>query len=160
MNIDVSEYRMHIGLYYHRHLKIKGLSRFTDFELVTFLSLLLLNCGDVETNPGSTSEYSTPSVSSTSYLNNTALREKFSLVHYNVQSLAHKNDILFSELNNFSVISLTETWLNQRTSDNDIALDGYVTYRRDCVGDNHEGVCAYVHDNIFSKLDTILNFPI
>ena len=78
MNIDVSEYRMHIGLHYHHHLKIKG------------LSLLLLNSGDVETNPGPASEYSTPSVSSTSSLKNTALREKFSLVHYNVQSLAYK----------------------------------------------------------------------
>ena len=91
MNIDVSEYRMHIGLHYHHHLKIKGLSRFTDFELVTFLSLLLMNSGDVETNPGpAASEYSTSSVSSISSLNNTALREKFSLVHYNVQSLAYK----------------------------------------------------------------------
>ena len=62
MNIDVSEYRMHIGLHYHHHLKIKGLSRFTDFELITFLSLLLLNSGDVETNPGPVSEYSTSSV--------------------------------------------------------------------------------------------------
>ena len=57
MNIDVSEYMMHIGLHYHHHLKIKGLSRLTDFELVTFLSLLLLNCGNVETNPGPVSEY-------------------------------------------------------------------------------------------------------
>ena len=142
------------------HLKIKGLSRFTDFELVIFLSLLLLNSGDVETNPDpAASEYSTSSVSSTSSLNNTALREKFSLVHYNVQSLAYKKDILFSELNNFSVISVTETWLDQRTSDSDIALEGYVTYRRDRVGDNHGGVCVYVHDNIFSKRRHDLELP-
>ena len=71
-----------------------------------------------------------------------------------------KKDILFSELNNFSVISVTETWLDQRTSDNDIALEGYVTYRRDRVGDNHGGVCVYVHDKFSQNVDTILNFPI
>lgn len=73
--------------------------------------------------------------------------------------MAYKKDILFSELNNFSVISVTETWLDHRTSDNDIALEGYVTYRRDRVGDNHGGVCVYVHDNIFSKRRHDLELP-
>ena len=73
--------------------------------------------------------------------------------------MAYKKDILFSELNNFSVISVTETWLDQRTSDNDIALEGYVTYRRDRVGDNHGGVCVYVYDNIFSKRRHDLELP-
>ena len=68
--------------------------------------------------------------------------------------MAYKKDILFSELNNVSVISVTETWPDQRTSDNNIALEGYVTYRRDRVGD-----CVYVHDNIFSKRRYDLEFP-
>ena len=58
---------------------------FTDFQLITFLTILLLNCGDVETNPGPASEYSTASVSSTNSLNGTTFREKFSLVHYKAQ---------------------------------------------------------------------------
>ena len=34
------------------------------------------------------------------------------MVHYNVQSLASKTDIIEPELTNFDIISLTETWLN------------------------------------------------
>ena len=150
---------MHIGLHYCKNLKIKGLTHFTNFELITFLSLLLLNCGDIERNPGPASEDSTPTVSADTSLNDTGLKDKFSLVHYNVQSLADKKDLLFSELSNFSIISVTETWLDQRTSDNDIALDGYITYRRDREGDNHGGVCAYVSDCIFSKRRYDLELP-
>ena len=159
MNIEVSEYRMHIGLHYCKHLKFKGLSHFTNFELITFLSLLLLKCGDIEKNPGPASEYSTPSVSADTSLNDTGLRDKFSLVHYNVQSLANKRDLLFSELSNYSVISVSETWLDQRTSDNDIALEGFKTFRRDREGDNHGGVCVYVTESIFSKRRQDLELP-
>ena len=99
MNIDVSEYRMHIGLHYCHTMKIKGLARFTNFELLTFLALLLTNCGDIETNPGPASEHSTHSNIS---LNEIVLREKFSLVHYNVQSLVHKK-ISYSQ--NFTILA-------------------------------------------------------
>ena len=43
--------------------------------------------------------------------------------------------------------------------ENDIAVEGYVTYRRDRVGDNHGGVCVYVHGNIFSKRRHDLELP-
>ena len=108
MNIEIAEYRIHIGLHYCKHFKVKGLSHFTDFEILTFLSMLLLNCGDIEKNPGPLSEYSTPSVSSTSSVNDSSIKDKFSLVHYNVQSLTEKKDIIFSELSDFSVISITQ----------------------------------------------------
>ena len=110
---------------------------------------MLLKCGDIEKNPGPASDDSTPSVSADTSLNDTGLRDKFSLVHYTVQSLANKRDLLFSELSNFSVISVSKTWLDQRTSDNDIALEGFKTYRRDREGDNYGGVCVYVTESIF-----------
>ena len=57
---------------------------------------------------------------------------------------------MFSELSDFSVISIAETWLDQSSSDNGIVLEGYVTYRRDSGGESPgEGVC--VTDTIFSK---------
>ena len=70
-----------------------------------------------------------------------------------------KKDLLFSELSNFSVISVSETWLDQRTSDNDIALEDLNTYRRDREGDYHGGVCVYVTESIFSKLRQDLELP-
>ena len=35
------------------------------------------------------------------------------MVHYNVQSLASKTDIIEPELTNFDIISLIETWLRR-----------------------------------------------
>lgn len=157
--IDISSYRMRIGLHYHRHHRIKGLNLLSVFELLIVLSLLLLKSGDIETNPGPVSEQSFSSVSSTMSLNESMIKNKFSLVHYNVQSLLNKKDILFSELSSFDIISLTETWLDQRTPDNDIEFNGYKTYRRDRVGDSHGGVCVYVNDNLYSKRRHDLEVP-
>lgn len=142
---------MRIGLHYGLHFKIKGLDQFSTFELLTFLSIILLRGGDIETNPGPDFEVSFSSSSSNMSKNESILQNKFSLVHYNVQSLMSKKDILFSELHHFDVISITETWLDNRTSDQDAELPGYNTYRRDRIGDNHGGICVYVNNNIFSK---------
>lgn len=81
------------------------------------------------------------------------------MVHYNIQSLANKKDILESELRHFDVISLTETWLDQRTHDSDIELSGYITYRRDREGDSHGGICVFVNNNVFSKQRRDLEVP-
>ena len=97
--------------------------------------MLLLKCGDVELNPGPNSNTSSSSVSSTVTLNETELDNKFSIIHYNIQSISKKKDLLEAELSNFDVICLTETWLDQRTADNGIKFNGYTTYRRDRIGD-------------------------
>ena len=70
-----------------------------------------------------------------------------------------KKDILETELSNFDVICLTETWLDQRTENVDIELNGYITYRRDRVGDSHGGVCVYVSKNFVSKRKDTLELP-
>ena len=77
------------------------------------------------------------------------MENKLSIVHYNNQSFTNKKDILETELSNFDVICLTKTWLDQRTENVDIELNGYITYRRDRVGDSHGGVCVYVSKIVF-----------
>ncbi|MCG8047066.1 MAG: hypothetical protein N0E48_15780, partial [Candidatus Thiodiazotropha endolucinida] len=62
---------------------------------------------------------------------------KFSIVHYNIQSLTNKVDVIESELRNFDAICLTETWLDNRVPDETIKINGFSLYRRDRVGDNH-----------------------
>ena len=52
MNTDLQLYRARVGLFAGVHMKIKGLDRFTKFELITWLSLILLRAGDVHENPG------------------------------------------------------------------------------------------------------------
>ena len=61
----------------------------------------------IEQNPGPTSE---SSVGSNSVLSETEhiIEDKSSIVHYNVQNIANKLDLIESELRNFAVICLTE----------------------------------------------------
>ena len=42
---------------------------------------------------------------------------------------------------------ITESWLDQGTSDEGLKLNGYKLFRRDRVGDNHGGICVYVREN-------------
>ena len=79
------------------------------------------------------------------------IKDKFSVVHYNVQSITNKIDILESELRNFDIKCLTETWLDERTSNDTISLKVYNLYRRDRVGDNHGGICEYAKQNVHSR---------
>ena len=73
-------------------------------------------------------------------------------MHYNVQSLLQKIDIIEPELPNFDLVSLTETWLNERVLTQDLAFNNYrLPFRRDPVGDSHGGMVAYVKENIPCK---------
>ena len=159
--IDILTYRMGKGLHCCRHFKVKGLMYLSFFELMIILSLLLLRSGDVEHNPGPEfSDYDSASSSSSSSSfpsSNTILQEHFSIVHYNKQSLLYKVNILESELRSFDVVCPSETWLDQRTTDNDIDMHGFkVPYRRDCQGDNHGGIRVYVKENIYMPNEELI----
>ena len=158
-------HRARIGLHYLRHFKVKGVDYFSTFELLVMLSILLLRCGDVQPNPGppyigsrSSEEHDT-SVSSSSgstftniSLNYELIKDKFSVIHYNVQSLSNKVESLESELFNFQILCLTETWLNQTVTDDDNKFSGYnPPFRRDRQGDSHGGICVYVNENLSAK---------
>ena len=150
MSDDLSTYRLRIGLHYHRHLKVKGLKFLSTFELLIVLSLVLIRCGDVELNPGP--ELDSDSSSSTaSAFSDLELKNKFSVVHYNVQSILNKVDIIQSELQQFDVISLTETWLDNSISDDEIIFNGFNLFRRDRVNDRHGGVCVFVKRELYAK---------
>ena len=108
MSVDLSIYRARIGLHRYRLFKLKGFSCFNRFEFVTFLAMLLYQAGDIEKNPGpDNSSYSDTSPQSTFPV----VQGNFSVVHYNVQSLLHKLDIIEPELSNFDLVFLTETCL-------------------------------------------------
>ena len=74
---------------------------------------------------------------------------KFSIVHYNVQSIANKMDLIRTELCDFDVICITESWLDDITSDDDIKIENFKLFRRDRPGDHHGGICVYVRNNVF-----------
>ena len=147
---------MRIGLHYALHCKVKGLKYLSSFELLIILSLLLIRSGDIELNPGpNLLESESDSIT----MDDVSISKCFSIVHYNIQSVTNKIDLIGAELNNFSVICLTETWLNDHTANDSISLDGYKLYRRDRGGDNHGGICVYTKDNVFSRRRNDLELP-
>lgn len=75
------------------------------------------------------------------------------VIHLNFRSLPHKIDLLRAWLvyNKPSVITLSETWLNNNIPDEEIRLDGYVLYRADR-GTRGGGGATYVSSNLLSSL--------
>ena len=83
-----------------------------------------------------------------SILNSTLISNHFSFVHYDIQSLASKLDILYSELCVFDVLAFSETWLFPATET--LQLSSFaIPERKDRVGDNHGGVILYVKEKLY-----------
>ena len=122
--------------------------------LIAWLSVLLLSAGDINPNPGpssSTSSVTTSSISciSSTFTNSLNISHLLSFVHYNVQSLASKLDVLHTELFHFDILAFTETWLNSSLSTSDIRLQSFKRpERKDRVGDSHGGVIIYVKEGL------------
>ena len=73
------------------------------------------------------------------------LHGNFSVVHYNVQSVVNKVDVIETEFSNLSLISLTETWLNDSFSNQDLEFNYFqLPLRREREGDSHGGILVYV----------------
>ena len=146
--IEIQVYRMRIGLNYCRQASVKGIDYLNYFEIYIIMSALLI--GGIKTNPGPRLDESSNSSAESGIFEKSSIKGKFSVVHYNIQSLSNKVDIIESELRDFDAICLTETWLDRRTSDETIKINGFNLYRRDRVGDNHGGTCVYINQSLFS----------
>ena len=58
-------------------------------------------------------------------------------------------DLIQSELCNFDLICISESWLDSETSDDDIKIENFKLFRRDRSVDHHGGICVYVPNNVF-----------
>ena len=77
-----------------------------------------------------------------------SFRSNFSIVHYNVQSFTQERDILYSELSEFDIIAISETWLDGSVDPDLLSFDSYNQFRRDRHGDRYGGLLVFVRDNI------------
>ena len=111
----------------------------TTFVCLYWLDILLIIAG-IETNPGPVFDFSEAS------------KNCLSFVHLNVQSLRPKIDLLNVELRDFDIIVLTETWLNEAVSDNEILIDNHGPPFRFCRSGLGGGVCIYIKNQISAKL--------
>ena len=119
----------------------------------TWLVHLLFSCGDVQPNPGplstssTSSTYSSSSSMSTTLFTSLDLSHDLSFVHYNVQSIFSKSELLEAELIEFDVLAFTETWFSPSTDSNELLLHSFNTpERKDRECDNLGGVMIYVKD--------------
>ena len=116
------------------------------FESTIFLAILLYRAGDVEKNPGPESDNQSDTSSISSF---SVFQGDFSVVHYNVQNLLHKVDIIGSEFSNFDVVSLSETWLNNSISTKELVFNDFQSpFRRDRTCNSHGGIAVYVKNGI------------
>ena len=121
---------------------------------------LLISCGDIYPNTGPSS--SNPSIS----LNNSLSRSSgssslteiltfdhhLSFIHYNIQSISSKLDILHSEILDFDILAFTETWLSPATPTDDLLIDSFnKPERKDRHNDVHGGVMIYIKDGLHYK---------
>ena len=85
---------------------------FSSVLAVFWLIVLLLQSGDVHPNPGPDSllsdSMSDSSSSASSVPNISALSKHLSFVHYNVQSIIPKLDVLYTELCDFDILAFSE----------------------------------------------------
>ena len=82
-------------------------------------------------------------------VNNLNLSHNLSFVHYNVQSISSKLDIIYSELFDFDILAFSETWLNPDTPTDDRLLDSFnKPERKDRPADSHGGVMVYVKEGL------------
>ena len=116
--------------------------------------------GNVHLNPGPHSDTSSTSFCTGELYSFLNLPSHVSIVHYNVQSISNKLDILISEFSYFDILSFTETWLHSNVASNNLFFSNFHPPEgKDRDGDRYGGVILYVKDNIAYKrrLDLEIN---
>ena len=123
---------------------------------VVFIASLLVTCGDIEPNPGpvpgdqhSIDTDSTLSMNST--LNSLIDSTFCTIVHLNVRSLLSSIDQISVELNEFDIIALSETFLNDTIDNSDIDIAGYCEPFRMDRNRHGGGVCIYVKSTLHAE---------
>ena len=125
---------------------------FVHISLMIILLLLVL-AGDIETNPGPSSDREESNNISICHINIRSLKPKFDGILYKMEMIRH--DIA----QYYNIITLSETWLNDSDDLDNFRIDGYQKpffRNRDQIGG---GVLCWVADNIAAqrRLDLEVN---
>ena len=84
--------------------------------------------------------------------NSLSLVHNLSIVHYNVQSIISKLEILHAELFECDILAFTETRLDPTIDTDDLILQSYYRpERKDRNSDTHGGVMLYVKEGLHYK---------
>ena len=126
----------------------------TSIFLITVWNVcctLLLQSGDIHPNPGPDISNDS-SISSAFSSRSFDLSKYFSFVHYNVQSVYPKLELLSTELTDFDILAFSETWLGPNILNEKLNIPLFsLPERKDRSDDNHGGVIIYVKNHICYK---------
>ena len=110
------------------------------------------NQGPLSSSPSSASINTSSSTMSTDILNALNVSHNLSCVHYNVQSIVPKLDVLHAELIAFDILAFSETWINPTIETDELILQSFgKPEHTDRDGDSHGGVIIYVKSGIRHK---------
>jgi len=102
-------------------------------------------CGDIHPNPGPASPFA---------------NDKLIVAHLNARSLRNKLDILESEIRDFDIVTLSETWLPDGKMKDQLNINGFhPPVRRDRPDGAYGGVAIYVKNYLCCKERTDLLIP-
>ena len=114
-----------------------------------WVALLLKLSGDVHPNPGPLSREGSSSSHINDLYNFLSYPNHLSTLHYNVQSIRNKVDILHTEFSQFDVISFSETWLNRDFPSTNLQFPSFhCPERKDRENESYGGVIVYVKNNL------------
>ena len=116
MSMSIEHPRKRVLIGKNRHTDIPFLKnllkRFLVVLVCCWFFLVLLRSGDVHPNPGpslSNASLYTDDANSSLSTPNDSVTKHLSFVHYNIQSLMQKLDVLYTGLREFDIIGFTET---------------------------------------------------
>jgi hypothetical protein len=124
------------------HVIKKQRSSYTSFHCKNFVPVSLLLCGDIHPLPGPVDN-----VSQSQY--NIFNKRGLHFLHLNTRSLLPKIDELriIARKTKAAFLGLTETWLDDTISDNEISIQNYNIIRKD--RNRHGGgVCIYIRSDL------------
>ena len=119
--------------------------------LLCIIITLLLQCGDIESNPGpdNRNEENLSDISSrSSYHSTHQPNNHIHILHINSQSLRKNFDAVESQSIGYDVVCLTETWLNPSIEDSSIKLCGFNPPFRKDRPDGYGGVAIYISEHL------------
>ena len=83
-------------------------------------------------------------------------KDNINVCHLNVNHLYNKTvnvtQMIFSQNHTIHILGITESMLDDRMDDLDIAINNYTILRRDASFDLHRGIAVYIHNSVYPNV--------
>lgn len=109
----------------------------------------------VNTNEAATN-YVTRRTTDVNKRQNDSLKSKIKIAHLNIRSIKNRDHLVqmrkLAEENDFNIIAISESWLNNTVTNAEVEIAGYKLSRLDRVKKPGGGLCVYTHSSLKTKV--------